>query len=113
MRRARTGWRLAAVLGLALLAAGALVGALGSSSAPLLTLLPALALAVAMLVRPYLGERAIARLRRRRDAHRCVTRPTRSIVVRRRSRRPLARGGLLIASALAGRAPPAALAGCR
>jgi hypothetical protein len=76
-----------------------------------LTLLPALVLAVMMLTRPYLGEQAIARLRRAG-----------------RSRRPrgvatlggylcpevaVARGGRLIAAALAGRAPPLALAVCR
>jgi hypothetical protein len=71
-----------------------------------LTVLPALALAVMMLTRPYLGERVIAELRARRGR-----RPRAQ--ARRGARRRLdalvpARGGLLIATALAGRAPPSA-----
>jgi hypothetical protein len=77
----------------------------------LLILLPALALALVMLIRPYLGERTITRLRvarsRRRDPRAALSLP------RPRSRwQPSIRGGRLIAAALAGRAPPAAPAVC-
>ncbi len=73
-------------------------------------MLPAVVLAAMMLTRPYLGERVIARLRARR--------PRRASAVRAivRSLRPegrVARGGRLIAAALAGRAPPLALVVCR
>jgi hypothetical protein len=103
-------WR--PVLAVALVAAVAL--ALGGSFAPLhsatLILLPALALAIAMLARPYLGARAIARVRARLERGR---RATAAGVAPRRGPARVVRGGRLIALALAGRAPPAALAGCR
>ncbi len=75
-----------------------------------LTMLPALALAAMMLVRPYLGERALARLRTRR-----VRRPEATRLAAAPPRPPTraVRGGRLIALALAGRAPPLARAGCR
>jgi hypothetical protein len=78
----------------------------------LLIMLPALALAIAMLIRPYLGERAIARLRARRARAR-RPRLARLTVTALRARKYLARGGRLIALALAGRAPPPARAACR
>lgn len=81
------------------------------SLAAALTMLPALVLALVMLVRPYLGERAIARLRAA-----CMRRPRVRLTLRlsnARSRTSVAmHGGLLIAASLAGRAPPAACAGC-
>lgn len=108
--RARFVWRLVLILALVALAALALSGTIGSLQAGTLTMLPALALAVAMLTRPYLGERVIARLRARR-----ARRPgaASSKTAPRRPRIRIARGGRLIAAALAGRAPPLALAGCR
>ncbi|HTZ63320.1 MAG TPA: hypothetical protein VMB51_04395 [Solirubrobacteraceae bacterium] len=102
-------WR--PVLVVALLAAAAF--ALGGSFAPVqsaaLVLLPALALALAMLVRPYLGARAIARLRARRADR--AQRPCSTLlsVGARRMRAHAVRGGRLIAVALAGRAPPPTL----
>jgi choline-glycine betaine transporter len=102
-------WRWGLVV--ALVATGAL--ALGGSFAPIqsgvLILLPALALAVAMLVRPYLGARAIARLRARSRR----VRVTAASTAPRHTPTRVVRGGRLIALALAGRAPPPALAGCR
>jgi hypothetical protein len=79
----------------------------------LLIMLPAIALAIAMLVRPYLGERTIARLRVRCDRARRARLTMRVTAAPSRSRTSVARGGRLIAVALAGRAPPPALAGCR
>ena len=106
--RRRMLWRTASVLALIALVALALAGAIDPLQSGALTMLPALALALMMLTRPYLGERTIARLRSRR-------RPRRSaaarIVVRARPCASVARGGRLIAAALAGRAPPLALAG--
>jgi hypothetical protein len=84
-----------------------------SLTAGLLTMLPAIVLAVVMLVRPYLGERAIHRLRARLARPRICARRAYA-PCKPRSRTALtARGGLLIAASLAGRAPPRALAGCR
>jgi hypothetical protein len=108
--RARLVWRLVLVLALAALAALALSGAVDPLQSGALTMLPAVVLAVMMLTRPYLGERVIARLRARRprraSAVHCIVGPRRPVV-------NVARGGRLIAVALAGRAPPLALAGCR
>ncbi len=88
--------------------------ALGGSFAPLhsaaLILLPALALAIAMLVRPYLGAQAIARMRSRLVRGRRAT--VLSLAPRREPAR-VVRGGHLIALALAGRAPPRTLVTCR
>jgi hypothetical protein len=108
--RARRLWRLTPVLALVVLVALALGGAIDPLQSGALTMVPAVAFAAMMLTRPYLGERVIARLRAR---HR-----PRALVVERLSGCPrpgveMARGGRLIASALAGRAPPPALAGCR
>jgi hypothetical protein len=78
-----------------------------SMPAELLTVLPALAFGLLMMVRPYLGEKAIARLRgtprARRPLPPCLPR------VHERCGDAV-RGGRLIAAALAGRAPPALLA---
>jgi hypothetical protein len=106
----RAIWRLALVLALATLAALALSHTVDLLQGGTLTMLPAIALAVAMLTRPYLGERLIARMRRRDGRPADALAPAIAYV------RPcawLARGGRLIAVALAGRAPPRALAACR
>jgi len=101
------------VLALALLGvlALALGGALGSLQGVVLTLAPALGLAAMMLTRPYLGERVIARLRARRQSHPHAL--AARVAARGCPRAPRARGGRLIALALAGRAPPLAPVGCR
>jgi hypothetical protein len=108
--RARLVWRSALILALSALAALALSGAIDPLQSGALTMLPAVALAVMMLTRPYLGERVIARLRARRPRR---SRAAGSIVGSLRADAHVARGGRLIAVALAGRAPPLALAGCR
>jgi hypothetical protein len=95
----------AAVLALATLAVG---GVGGLQLSDLLTLLPLVALAAIMLTRPYLGERAIARLRSRERVPRL---PRAAMHPRVHSAWTIARGGRLIAASLAGRAPPALSAG--
>lgn len=107
--RARAGWRLGLILALMALAALALAGVIDPLQSGALTMLPALALAAIMLTHPYLGEHAIARLRARRARQWAEARP---IAVPRRPATRVVRGGRLIAAALAGRAPPLALAGC-
>jgi hypothetical protein len=108
--RAHHLWRLSLILALAALAALALSGAIDPLQSGALTMLPAMALAVMMLTRPYLGERVIARLRARRRRRASAVR---AIAGSRRAEVGVARGGRLVAVALAGRAPPHALAGCR
>ncbi len=108
--RARLVWRLALILALATLVALALSGAVDALQSGALTMLPAVLLALMMLTRPYLGERVIARLRARRPRRASAAH---AIVVSLRREVRVARGGRLIAVALAGRAPPLALAGCR
>jgi hypothetical protein len=61
-----------------------------------------------LVLRPYAGEQFIARLRRRKPDR---PRQLPSIASRRPRLPVLARGGRLIATAMAGRAPPPALAG--
>jgi hypothetical protein len=100
-----------ALLALVALAALALSGSIDLVQDGLLTMLPAVALALMMATRPYTGERIIARLRRSRRRPR--TSAARAGAERLRPRARSARGGRLIAVALAGRAPPPALAGCR
>lgn len=103
-------WRPVLVVALIVAVGLASSGALAPLQGGALVLMPALALVIVMLTRPYLGEGAIARLRLRRD------RRLRWTALRFPARRPLAcapRGGRLIAAALAGRAPPFALASCR
>jgi hypothetical protein len=102
------------MLGLVLIGVVVLMLAGGVSASlqtALLTVLPALVLAVMMLTRPYLGERTIAGLRVRRGhrPHAQARRGTR----KRLDALVLARGGGLIAAALAGRAPPRACTVCR
>jgi hypothetical protein len=101
-------WRPALVVTLIAAVALPLIGAPLQGGA--LVLLPALALVIVMLTRPYLGEGAIARLRLRRG-HR--PRSTALSFPARRSPARAVRGGRLLAVALAGRAPPLALASCR
>ena len=116
-RSLRGSWRAPRALAfalagvLALLIGGlhpSLSGLHPSLSVDLLTVLPALALAALMLVRPYPGERAIARLRSRRTqrprlaAGASLPGPCFAELA--------VHGGRLIAHALAGRAPPATLA---
>jgi hypothetical protein len=109
--RLRSLWRLVSIVALIVLTALALSGVVESLQGGAMMMLPALALAVVMLVRPYLGAGTIARLRARR-----AERPSVAAGVERppRPRTRVARGGRLIAVALAGRAPPpSALVGCR
>jgi hypothetical protein len=101
---------LALAFALLALAVLALSGRLGAAQGGVLIMLPALALAVMMLTRPFLGERVVARLRARRPRRAQAAAP---IAARVRRRAGVARGGCLIATALAGRAPPLALASCR
>jgi hypothetical protein len=108
--RVRLAWRLALAVALVALVALALTGAIDPLQSGALTMLPALALATLMLTRPYLGERAIARLRARRPRRRHAVA---SESARLRPSASVARGGRLIAVSLAGRAPPPALAGWR
>jgi hypothetical protein len=103
-------WRVALIFVTVALAALALSGAIDPLQSGALTMVPALALAVLMLTRPYLGERVIARLRARRTRRR---RLAATAGARLRPSVGVARGGRLIAVALAGRAPPLAHAGCR
>ncbi len=114
MVRARGGVRalsrLAALLALVALAALALSGAIDPLQSGALTMAPALALALLMFTHPYMGERVIARLRCARRMRRGAAAPQ---IARARPSAHVARGGLLIAAALAGRAPPRVLAGCR
>ncbi len=98
-----------------IIALGALVllvlsGTLDPLQSGALTLLPALAVAAVMILRPYAGERVIARLRARRL---CLPRTRPAAPRPRPAATGIARGGRLIAAALAGRAPPLALAGSR
>ncbi len=106
--RVRVLSRIVLLLALAALAALALSGVIDLLQSGALTMVPALALALMMLTRPYLGERVIARLRRRCPPRRRVAG---GFVARIGPCALMARGGRLIAAALAGRAPPLALAG--
>jgi hypothetical protein len=101
---------LALVFALSALTAVALCGKLGGMQGGVLIVLPALLLAVVMLTHPYLGERAIGKLRVSRARRSSTAVPA---VARPRSPERAVRGGRLIAVALAGRAPPLALVGCR
>ncbi len=107
--RARVIWRLALALALIAFTALALSGEIGGLQSGALTLLPVIALAVVKLARPYIGEGVIAQMHVRRRRRPCAAA---LIVVPLRRRGGLARGGRLIAVAMAGRAPPLALAGC-
>ena len=70
-RLARLPWRpLTVLLALTVLVVLVLGGAIDPLQSGALTMVPALALAVMMLTRPYLGERVIGRLRARRGRRR-------------------------------------------
>jgi hypothetical protein len=98
---------LAALAAIAALAAVVLCGKV-ALSAELLTIAPALAVALFMLAKPYAGERAIAKLRERCAGRIPRGAATASSLSRTRATIRIAvRGGRLIAAALAGRAPPA------
>lgn len=86
-------------------------GVSASLHTAVLTVLPALALAVMMLTRPYLGERTIAELRTRHG--RRPRAQARGGARERPDALVLAKGGRLIAAALAGRAPPLLCTVCR
>jgi hypothetical protein len=107
-RRGRLVWRLLPLLALVALAALSLSGGSASLHTGVLMMLPALSLAVLMLTRPYLGERILTRLATRRSQRRAAGVRLPGL----RAGTKMARGGRLIAVALAGRAPPRALAGC-
>jgi hypothetical protein len=112
-RHARLLWRLSLALALIALTALALSGQLGAVQGGVLIMLPALLLTAVMYTRPYLGEQAITRLRLRRSRRNRRLGTTACALAPRRSPARASRGGRLIAVALAGRAPPLALAGCR
>jgi hypothetical protein len=108
----RPVWRLSlvfALLALTVLTLNGVVGANDLLQTGALTMLPAIAVAVAMVTRPYLGEHVIVRLRSRR--RRCRGVVAKPFATGRRAA-SMARGGRLIAVALAGRAPPLVSAGC-
>jgi hypothetical protein len=94
----------AGLLGLA--SAGGVAGGVWEG---VLYLLPALLLAVVLLLRRYPGERLLCALVARR-AHRARIRP---LLAMRGIELPVPHGGRLIAVSLAGRAPPLARAGAR
>ncbi len=96
---------LAAVGTVAILALLGMLGVLGSGA---LTLLPALLLAAALFAGRFPGERLIERWTRARP---CLRRALAPLVARTRPVATTPRGGLLVAAALAGRAPPALAAG--
>lgn len=106
LSRGRGVRALAALALLALIALVALLDATRSLPSDLLTVLPAVALALLMVARPYLAAGTIMRLRGRRGRRRATEEPASAIP---RRRREIVRGGRLIAAALAGRAPPALL----
>jgi hypothetical protein len=110
--RARGLWRLAVILALITLIALALSGTIESLQSGALMMFPALLLAVLMLARPYTGERVIARLCNHHRKHRRASGSS-APAIRLRPRMLVARGGRLIAVAMAWRGPPPALAGCR
>lgn len=109
LSRVNVIWRLALAIALIAFISLALSGAIGGLKSSALTLLPVIALALAKLTRPYLGEGVIAQLHARHRRRSCAPAPN---VAPLRPRNGLARGGRLIAVAMAGRAPPPALVGC-
>ncbi len=112
-RHARLLRRLSLTLALIAFVALALSGELGAVQGGVLIMLPALLLAAVMFTRPYLGEATIARLRVRRARHNRRLGTPACVIAPMRAPTRASRGGRLIAVALAGRAPPLALAGCR
>ena len=94
---------LRAAIGVVVLAALWLVGLhVGGLDTGLLFLAPAFVLLLPLLAGRYVGERALAPLRR--PARRAVLRALR---LPRPATRLVPRGGLLVGCSLAGRAPPA------
>jgi hypothetical protein len=106
--RPRPGGRVLAALAVVALVALAAAGGLDLPRGDLLTLLPLFLLVAVLALRPYAGERLIARLRRSRVRR---ARPGLATASQRPRPSALARGGSLIATAMAGRAPPPPLAG--
>jgi hypothetical protein len=102
--------RVLAAVGLVTFIAMAAAGVFGAPRGDLLTLLPLCAVILVMLLRPYAGEGAIARLRGARGTR--ARAPSQLESPRSLDLAHVARGGRLIAAALAGRAPPLGLAGC-
>ncbi|HVC06732.1 MAG TPA: hypothetical protein VND98_03980 [Solirubrobacterales bacterium] len=102
-------WRLVAVLLLIAIVALGLSGEIESLQGGVLIMLPTVVLVIVMLSRPYPGEEVIAQLRARIACPAARLRPAPPLPWAPRTR--LARGGRLIAMALAGRAPPPVLAG--
>jgi hypothetical protein len=112
-RHARLLRRLSLALVLIAFVALALSGELGAAQGGVLIMLPTLLLAAVMFTRPYLGEETIARLRvRRAKRNRRLETPA-CVIAPPRAPTRASHGGRLIAVALAGRAPPLVLAGCR
>jgi hypothetical protein len=105
--------RLSLAFALIAFVALALSGELGAVQGGVLIMLPALLLAAVMFTRPYMGERTIARLRVLRARRRRGCDTPAPVIARLRAPARTLRGGRLIAVALAGRAPPLALAGYR
>jgi hypothetical protein len=90
------------------LAGWVLVHGVGFSGEGLVMLAPALAFAVPLLAGRYVGERAIERVREARAATSAPRhRSTAAVPHRRPSLALVPRGGLLLASSLATRPPPA------
>ena len=107
MTRSRAVGRLVLLLALAAFVALALREGGAALQTGALMMTPVFALAVLMLTRPYIGERILARLAVRRPRRREGARSFGPLWVMTQ----MARGGQLIAAALAGRAPPRLLAG--
>ncbi len=107
----RTGRIVRTAVPLGLLAAGATLAVRGGFGSGVLHLAPALVLFAALLARRYPGERHVVALvvRGRRPRRR---RRTAIVLMTPRPSRSCPRGGLLVASALAERGPPAAFAAC-
>jgi hypothetical protein len=91
-----------AALGAVLIATGVLAG----SAEGVLMLAPALLLGAALVSGRYVGEEAIARVRRLSPARRARGRARSRIVAVRPPARIAPRGGLLLAASLATRPPP-------
>lgn len=110
---ARAAWRLALILALIAVTGFALGAGIQWLQTGVLSLLPAIALATVLLTRRYPGEGVITRLRARTGRRARRTRPATPTTAPARPCTDIPRGGRLIAVALAGRAPPRALAGWR
>jgi len=106
----RAAWRLPLIV--ALIAVSALICAAGGHwlQTGVLSMLPAVALAIVLLTRRYPGESVLARVRASRSPRPCAATLSSA---RRRADGRIARGGSLIAVAMAGRAPPCTVTACR